>query len=195
MDDNSPTQPRVTQLLADWQRGDDEARDRLFELVHPELHRLAAVAARHERPDHTLDAPALVNELFLRLSASAQLTLDDRVHFFALAARTMRRILIDHARARVREKRGGAGAERVTLSQVDGWAPARSMEDLLALEQALERLEVVEPRLAQVVELRFFAGLLESEVASVLGVSTITVKRDWKVARAWLLARLIAGTS
>ncbi len=189
MDDASPTQGRVTQLLADWQRGDDEARDRLFELVHPELRRLAAAAARHERPDHTLDAPALVNELFLRLSASRQLTVDDRVHFFALAARTMRRILIDHARARVREKRGG-DAERVTLSAVDGWAPARSIEDLLALEQALERLEVVEPRLAQVVELRFFAGLLEAEVASALGVSTITVKRDWKVARAWLLARL-----
>src|SRR5262245_9507115 len=107
MDDASPTQPRVTQLLADWQRGDVEARDRLFELVHPELRRLAAAAARYERPDHTLDAPALVNELFLRLSASAQLTVDDRVHFFALAARTMRRILIDHARARVAEKRGG----------------------------------------------------------------------------------------
>ena len=190
MDAPTPTQGRVTQLLADWQRGDDEARDRLFELVQPELHRLAEAAARHERPDHTLDAPALVNELFLRLTASAQLTVDDRVHFFALAARTMRRILIDHARARVREKRGGGDAQRVTLSAVDGWAPARSIEDLLALEQALARLEVLEPRLAQVVELRFFAGLLESEVASVLGVSTITVKRDWKVARAWLLAHL-----
>ena len=190
MDDASLTPPRVTQLLSDWQNGDVDARDRLFELVHPELRRLAAMAARHERPNHTLDAPALVNELYLRLSASGQLTFQDRVHFFAVAARTMRRILIDHARARLADKRGGEDAERVTLSAVDGWVPARSMEDLLALEQALTRLETLEPRLAQVVELRFYGGLLETEVAAALGVSTITVKRDWKVARAWLLARL-----
>jgi RNA polymerase sigma factor (TIGR02999 family) len=186
-DDASRTPP-VTQLLADWQRGDVVARDRLFDLVHPELRRLAAAAARYERPDHTLDAPALVNELYLRLSAG-QLQFQDRVHFFAIAARTMRRILIDHARAHVAEKRGG-DADRVTLSAVDGWIPARSMEDILALEQALTRLESLEPRLAQVVEMRFYSGLLETEVAAALGVSTITVKRDWRVARAWLLARL-----
>ena len=99
MDAPTPTQGRVTQCSQTGREGDVEARDRLFELVHPELQRLAAAAAKHERPDHTLDPPALVNELFLRLSVSAQLTVDDRVHFFALAARTMRRILIDHARA------------------------------------------------------------------------------------------------
>src|SRR5688572_23926097 len=153
MDDASLTQPRVTQLLADWQQGDFDARDRLFESVQPELRRLAAAAARRERPDHTLDAPALVNELYLRLSAAKPLAFQDRVHFFATAARTMRRILIDYARARVADKRGGA-ADRVTLSVVEGWVPAQSMEDLLALEQALTRLEALEPRLARVVELR-----------------------------------------
>ena len=187
--DDAPSTPPVTRLLADWQRGDIGARDRLFEFVHPELRRLAAAAARHERPDHSLDAPALVNELYLRLSSWGHLAFQDRAHFFAIAARTMRRILIDHARARAADKRGG-DAERVTLSGVDGWVPARSMEDLLSLEEALTRLEQLEPRLAQVVELRFYGGLLETEVAQVLGVSTITVKRDWKVARAWLLARL-----
>jgi RNA polymerase sigma factor (TIGR02999 family) len=189
MSDDAGISPEITQLLAEWQGGDVHARDRLFESVQPELRRLAAAAARRERPDHTLDAPALVNELYLRLSAARPLAFQDRVHFFATAARTMRRILIDYARARVAEKRGGA-AERVTLSVVEGWVPAQSMEDLLALEQALTRLEELEPRLAKVVELRFFSGLLETEVATVLGVSTITVKRDWKVARAWLLARL-----
>jgi RNA polymerase sigma factor (TIGR02999 family) len=187
--EDAPSTPPVTRWLADWQKGDIGARDRLFEFVHPELRRLAAAAARHERPDHSLDAPALVNELYLRLSASGHLAFQDRAHFFAIAARTMRRILIDHARARAADKRGG-DAERVTLSVVDGWVPARSMEDLLSLEEALTRLEQLEPRLAQVVELRFYGGLLETEVAQVLGVSTITVKRDWKVARAWLLARL-----
>lgn len=192
MDDASPPPPRLTQLLADWQNGDVKARDRLFALVHPELRRLAAVAARHERPGHTLDAPALVNELYLRLSASGQLAFQDRGHFFAIAARTMRRILIDYARGRMTDKRGG-NAERVTLSAVQGWVPAHSMEDLLALEQLLTRLEQLEPRLAQVVELRFYGGLQETEVAAALGVSTITIKRDWKVARAWLLARLRRG--
>src|SRR5687767_5154738 len=147
--------PEITQLLAEWQGGDVHARDRLFEFVQPELRRLAAAAARRERPDHTLDAAALVNELFVRLSASKPLAFHDRVHFFAIAARTMRRILIDYARARVAGKRGGAAA-RVTLTVVEGWVPAQSMEDLLALEQALTRLEELEPRLARVVELRFF---------------------------------------
>ena len=189
MAEEPSTPPEITQLLGEWQAGNVHARDRLFELVQPELRRMAEAAARRERPDHTLDAPALVNELYLRFSASRRLAVQDRVHFFAIASSTMRRILIDYARARVADKRGG-GAKRVTLTVVEGWAPAQSMDDVLALEQALARLEQLEPRLAKVVELRFFGGLVESEVASALGVSTITVKRDWKVARAWLLSRL-----
>ena len=179
----------VTRLLQAWSGGDQQALNALMPTLYAEIRKIAASYLRRERPDHTLDAPALVNELYLRFSAAGQLNFHDRLHFFAIAARMMRRILIDHARARVAEKRGG-DAERVTLSAVDGWVPARSMEDLLALEQALTRLESLEPRLAQVVEMRFYGGLLESEVATALGVSAITVKRDWKVARAWLLARL-----
>jgi RNA polymerase sigma factor (TIGR02999 family) len=117
------------------------------------------------------------------------ITYNDRAHFFAVAAQTMRRILIDHARARVAEKRGGV-QQRVSLSAVDGWNPVARSEDLLALDEILAKLEKADPRAARVVELRFFGGLSEEEVAEVLGVSAITVKRDWRAARAWLVGRL-----
>jgi RNA polymerase sigma factor (TIGR02999 family) len=183
----------ITALLDDWRGGDNGARDRLFAVVQPELRRIASGFLRGERQDHTLEPNALVNELCLRLLGGTQVAFQDRAHFFAIAAQTMRRILIDHARARVADKRGGA-QQRITLSAVDGWQPVVATEDILALNEALETLEGADPRAARVVELRFFGGLREEDVAEVLGVSVITVKRDWKVARAWLSARLAAGS-
>jgi len=184
-----PLSQQITGWLGDWRQGDDQARDRLFTVVQPELQRIAARFLRHERNDHTLEPNALVNELCVRLLGNEPVTFQDRAHFFAIAAQTMRRILIDHARARVADKRGGV-QQRVTLSAVDGWNPVEQQEDVLALDQVLSKLEKADPRAARVVELRFFGGLQEDEVAQVLGVSAITVKRDWKVARAWLIARL-----
>jgi RNA polymerase sigma factor (TIGR02999 family) len=131
----------------------------------------------------------LVNELWVRLTSGEPLPYQNRAHFFALAAQNMRRILIDHARARLAEKRGGE-LQQVTLTAVEGWNPVAQNEDLLALDQALSRLEKADPRAARVVELRFFGGLQEEEIAEVLGVSAITVKRDWKAARAWLAGQL-----
>lgn len=130
-----------------------------------------------------------MNELYVRLLGSEPVVYQDRAHFFALAAQTMRRVLIDYARARIAGKRGGV-QERVSLSAVEGWNPVAHSEDILILDEALSKLERADPRAARVVELRFFGGLQEEEVAEVLGISVITVKRDWKVARAWLMGRL-----
>lgn len=144
---------------------------------------------RSERPDHTLQPTALVHELYLRLfAARATPEWRDRAHFFAVAAQTLRRILVDHAREHHAGKRGGDQI-KVTLSEAESLS-GTSDENLLAIEEALEELQKLQPRAAQVVELRFFAGLTEDEVASVLELSSITVKRDWKFARAWLMSRL-----
>ena len=187
--EHRPPSEEITGWLVGWQQGDDDARERLFAVVQPQLRQIAARFLRQERESHTLEPNALVNELCLRLLGGRPLAFEDRAHFFAIAAATMRRILIDHARARVAGKRGGA-RQRVSLTAVDGWSPVAQSEDVLALDQALSRLEKADPRAARVVELRFFGGLREDEVAAVLGVSAITVKRDWKAARAWLVSRL-----
>jgi RNA polymerase sigma factor (TIGR02999 family) len=180
---------QITGWLADWRAGDEAARDRLFAVVHPQLRVLATRLLQRERRDHTLEPNAVVNELYLRLTGGQSVAYADRVHFFAIAAQTMRRILIDYARARVADKRGGA-QQRVGLSAVDGAAPAAASERLLDLDALLAALAKVDPRAARVVELRFFGGLREDDVAAVLQVSPITVKRDWKAARAWLAAHL-----
>lgn len=187
--EDEPLSQQITRWLGDWREGNAHARDRLFAVVHPELHRIAVRFLHRERPDHTLEPNALVNELCVRLMGAQPLSYQDRTHFFAIAAQTMRRILIDHARARVADKRGGA-QRRVSLSAVDGWNPVEQSEDILALDEVLTMLAKADPRAAQVVELRFFGGLSEEEVAESLGVSVITVKRDWKAARAWLIGRL-----
>ena len=187
--DNASDGSPVTQWLTAWRDGDAHARDQLFAVVYPQLRQIASRFLQHERGDHTLDPAALVNELALRLLGSGPIAYNDRAHFFALAAQVMRRILIDHARARVAGKRGGV-QQRVNLSSVEDWRMTPPDEDVLVLENALSKLERADARAAKVVELRFFGGLHEEEVAVVLGVSVITVKRDWKVARAWLIDQL-----
>ena len=185
MDESS----QLTLWLSLMRRGDQHARERVIEAVHTQLRVIAARLLQRERANHTLEPNALVNELCIRLFGKQPLSYTDRAHFFAIAAQTMRRILIDHARAGLAGKRGGE-RQRVSLSGVDGWSPLTRNEEILALDAALAKLSAVDARAAQVVEMRFFGGLQEDEVAEVLGVSTITVKRDWKAARAWLIFQL-----
>jgi RNA polymerase sigma factor (TIGR02999 family) len=173
-----------TDLLIAWGKGERDACDRLMPLVYDELRRLAARYMRSERPGHTLQPTALVNEVYLRLVESDRVKVQNRAHFFALAARMMRRMLVDAARSRRNAKRGG-GIPKVSLDEaldVAGQSPV----DFVALEEALVKLEAVHPRKVQVVELRYFGGLSLEESALSLGVSTDTVKRDWRFARAWL---------
>lgn len=181
----------VTRLLRAWRDGDAAALEALAPLVYAELRRLAEARMRRERPDHTLQATALVHEAFLRLTGSDAPAWEDRTHFFAVAARVMRRLLVDHARARGYAKRGG-GVRRVSLDEAVELSEEPG-EDLLALDAALTRLAALDPRQHQVVELRFFGGLSVEETAEVLGVSAVTVKRDWRAARAWLYAELAEG--
>jgi RNA polymerase sigma-70 factor (ECF subfamily) len=184
-------QPDVTQLLADWQRGDRAAFAQLVPLVYEELRRVARARLRHERDGHTLQTTALVHEAYVRLVDLHRMTIRDRTHFFAMAARLMREILVDHARRKNAGKRGGA-ADIVSLSDVDPAGPGTSV-DLIALDEALTQLDGLEPRLCKVVELRFFGGLSVAETADTLAVSTATVERDWVVAKAWLHQRLSSG--
>lgn len=178
----------VTKLLRAWEGGDQQALERLTPLVYNELRRIAHRYMARERPGHTLQATALVNEAYLRLLDAKEMGWRDRAHFFAISARTMRRILIESARARRFQKRGG-GQERVTLEEslvIEG----QPGPDLVALDDALNTLAAMDPRRSQVVELRFFGGLSVEETAEVLKVSPETVHRDWKLARAWLLREL-----
>jgi RNA polymerase sigma factor (TIGR02999 family) len=187
--DTLPSAAAITQWLEQWRAGDLHARDQLFAAVHPELRRLAERLLRRERPDHTLEPNAVINELYLRLTGGRPVSYHDRAHFFAIAAQTMRRILVDYARARVADKRGGV-QQRVPLSDAVGWSGGMFCDALIDLDTELSALATADARAARVVELRFFGGLTEEEIADVLGVSVITVKRDWKAARAWLAARL-----
>lgn len=171
-------------MLADCRGGSIEARDRLVALVYTELRRMAAACLGNERRNHTLQPTALVHELYLRLFSSTSLELQDRNHLFAVAARQLRRILIDHARALQSQKRGG-GHVRISLEQVGDIAQTRE-QDVLNADAALSDLAQLDPRAAQVVELRFFGGLTESEAAAAIGISVATLKRDWEFARAWL---------
>lgn len=177
----------VTELLAAWGRGETGAADRLMPVVYDELYRIARGRMRREREGHTLATTELVSEAYLRLVDAREVDWRDRVHFYALAAQIMRRILVDHARRRRAAKRD-AGL-RVTYQEEVGHSADPSTE-VLALHEALEALTEVDPRLAQVVELRYFGGLTVEEAAQVLGISEPTVKRDWRMARAWLYERL-----
>jgi RNA polymerase sigma-70 factor, ECF subfamily len=174
----------VTLLLHNLNRGDSAAESKLIPIIYNELRRLAAHYMRQERPDHTLQATALVHEAFLRLTRQKDVNWQGKAHFFGVAAKLMRQILIDHARGRLREKRG-SGGQKLALDEGLLLTEARSAE-LVAVDAALDRLTKLDPRQARIVELRFFGGLSVEETAKIIGVSPKTVKRDWSVARAWL---------
>lgn len=174
----------VTELLQAWSRGDVAARDQLFPIVYEELRRRAADHLRRERAGHTLQPTALVNELYVRFAEQRRVSWRDRVHFFAVAAHVMRRILVDHARRKKSEKRGGA-AVPLTIDAAVEVCAAQDF-DIVALDLALERLAELFPQQAQIVELRFYGGLTLDETAEALGISAATVSREWTMARAWL---------
>ena len=175
---------RVSKLLLNWGQGDQGAREALIPLVYDELRRLARRYLRRERPDHTLQSAALVNEAYLRLIRQDHPQWQNRAHFFGVAAQLMRHILVDHARNRAAAKRG-AGAPRLTLD-TDIALPQERDVDLMALDDALNQLAALDPQQSRLVELRFFGGLSIEETSVVLGVSPATVKREWATARAWL---------
>ncbi len=185
---DTPSTHEITQLLVAWNQGDAAALERLTPFVHAELHRLAKRYMAGERAGHLLQTTALVNEAWLRLIDWQNVEWQNRAHFFGLAAQLMRRILVDFARARDREKRGGDELQ-VSLSAAANVAVERSA-DLVALDDALQALEKLDPRQARVVELRFFAGLSNEETAEALKVSVGTVRRDWSLAEAWLFREL-----
>ncbi len=179
--------PAVTVLLRAWAHGDEAAGDRLFPILYGELRRQAGRFMRRERRNHTLQPSGLVHEAYLRLAASPDLDCHDRAHFFAIAARVMRQVLVDHARRRKAAKRDGC---HITFDDADA---AVEPPDLLDLENALKELHALDPRQARIVELRFFAGLDVGETAEVMELSERTVKREWQTARAWLQHRLLHG--
>jgi len=180
----------ITELLHAWRGGDEHALDRLAPLIYDDLREVARRTISRERPDLTIQATALVNEVFLRLAEGAKVDWQDRSHFFAVAAKVMRRILTDAARARRREKRGG-GAQPAPLDEGEV-AAEQGDRSLIALDDALDALSKSEPRKARVVEMRFFGGMTNEEIAAVLTLSRDTVKRDWNFAKLWL-AREIRG--
>lgn len=185
--DGSP-QGHVTELLVAWKNGNNQALHQLIPIVYSELRRLASLQLNNERANHTLQPTALTHEVFLRLFGYRRLTWQNRAHFFAVTAQLMRRILVEHARRRRAAKRGG-DAQRVTLAEANARAEAVDV-DVMALHEALTRLEEIDARQCRVVELRYFAGLSAEETAEALGVSLATVKRDWRVAKLWLRREL-----
>jgi RNA polymerase sigma factor (TIGR02999 family) len=184
----TPSTAQVTNLLVAWGQGDEAAFERLIPLVHAELRRIARRHMGHERNGHTLQPTALVNEAYLKLIDAQHVQWQDRAHFFAMSSRLMRRVLVDAARARGYQKRGG-GAHQVTLDErrVGAKEPAA---DVVALDDALTALAAIDERKSQVVEMRYFGGLSIEETAEALGVSVRTVKRDWTMAKLWLLREL-----
>ena len=185
---SSPKTAKITQLLIEWNNGRSGALQDLLPLVYGELRGLAARRLRRERPDHTLQPTALVHEAYIRLVDQRRVRWQNRAHFYGVAAQVMRRILVDRARKRAADKRG-AGWQRVTL--VGDKTPNGSRDvDVLALDDALQRLAALDPQQERIVELRYFGGLTLDETAEVMGISTATVKREWAIARAWLRAQL-----
>jgi RNA polymerase sigma-70 factor (ECF subfamily) len=178
----------VTQLLVDWRGGDHSALDKLMLLVYDELHALARRYMKRERGDHTLQTTALDNEAYLKLVGRQNADWQNRAHFFGVAAQVMRHLLIDHARSRRYARRGGSTV-RITLDENVAASPVDS-NDLLALDEVLDRLDAIDERKRRIVELRYFGGLSVEETAEVLGVSPITVKREWLKAKAWLYREL-----
>src|SRR2546425_12936016 len=188
MDTPSVSQQRVTELLVDWSHGDNAALAELTPLVYEELRRLAHHYMEGERPDHTLQTTALVNEAYLRLADQTNPNWQSRAHFFAVAARAMRQILVSYARSNRAQKRGG-GAAKIELDEAVILSPEQSKE-IVDLDEALERLATLDSRKAQVVELKYFGGLNYDEMAEVLKISRVTVRRDWEFAKVWLYTEL-----
>jgi RNA polymerase sigma factor (TIGR02999 family) len=184
-------EPRITQLLAAWSEGDQTALDAIMPLVYDELHRMARRFMARQNPGHTLQPTALINEAFIKMVGNENKEWKNRAHFFGVAAQAMRHILVDYARSRNYAKRG-AGAQRVELDQAMTVTDEHS-GDIVALDDALNELSKVDRRKSQVVELRYFGGLTVDETAEVLKVSTITVMRDWSLAKAWLYRELAKG--
>jgi RNA polymerase sigma factor (TIGR02999 family) len=174
----------VTQILQAWSSGNQKAFDELFSIVYKELHRIAAAYMRRERPTHTLQPTALINEAYLKLVDKPTMNWRNRAHFYAVAAKIMRRILIDHAREHAAQKRGG-GNEKLALEEGLVHEEERDV-DLVKLDEALSAFEKIDPEKSRIIELRFFGGLSIEETAEVLSISASTVKRDWRTARAWL---------
>jgi RNA polymerase sigma factor (TIGR02999 family) len=186
----APSSKEVTRLLVAWGNGDQAALEELIPLVYDELRRLAGRYMRRENQGHTLQTSALVNEAYLRLIDQKSVEWQNRAHFFGVAAQLMRRILVDHARGRLRAKRGG-GAQMVSLAEQA--AMSEEVAEVVALDEALERLAELDPRKSQIVEMKFFAGLTNEEVAEVLKVTTRTVEREWRKAKAWLHRAISKG--
>ena len=184
----TPSPKSITQLLIEWRDGDEKALDKLMPLVYQELKRLAHRYMRRERPGHSFQTTDLVNEAYLRLVDHKGMRWQNRAHFYAVAAQAMRRILIDRARSRASTKRGG-GLHLVDLEQAN-LTPEKQAADLVALDDALTDLAAIDPRKASVVEMRYFGGMSVEETAEALGVSPVTVMRDWSTAKAWLLRAL-----
>ncbi len=187
-----PGSENVTQLLLAWGRGDEAARDELIPIVYDTLHRIARHQLRGERAGHTLETTALINEAYLKL-VEQRVSWQSRAHFFGIAARLMRQLLVDYARTRGRLKRGG-DRQQISLTAAAGVAREEAV-DLLALDKALETLAEVDPQSSRIVELRFFGGLTIEETAQVMGISTPTVERGWRAARAWLQTELSPSVS
>jgi len=185
---DSPSRHEVTTLLLKWRDGEKDALDRLVPIIYSDLRRMARARLRAERDGHSLQTTALVHEVYLRLIDADRMTLENRAHFFAVAARLVRQILVDHARRRDAGKRGG-DVTMVSLSNASPTMPETTV-DLLALDEALEALTALDERLCRVVELKFFGGLTIEETAIALGVSRVTVERDWAAAKAWLFERM-----
>ena len=187
----TPSPPNVTDLLRNWSDGDKQAQEELFQVVYNELHRQAARYLRNEQPGISLQTTDLIHEAYLRLTNRQHIEWQNRLHFFAIAAKVMRHILVDHVRGRQAAKRGGSDI-RLPLEDAMVVLPGQDL-DLVALDEALTRLAEIDPQQSQIVELRFFSGLTVEETAKVLDVSERTIKRDWKVAKAWLRRELSRG--
>lgn len=187
----TPSPKSITELLIEWREGDVTALDRLMPLVYEELRRLARYYMRRERPGHTLQTGALVNEAYLRLVEHKGMRWQNRAHFYAVASQAMRRILVDHARAHHYAKRGG-GNQLLELDEAAA-VSQRQAAELVDLDDALTDLAVIDPRKSQIVEMRYFGGMSVEETAEVLGVSSVTVMREWRTAKAWLLRAISTG--
>lgn len=189
----TPSPRSITELLIEWRDGDETALDKLMPLVYEELRRLARYYMRRERPGHTLQSAALVNEAYLRLVDHKGMRWQNRAHFFAVAAQAMRRILVDYARSHQYLKRGG-GNEIVGLDEAAA-VVQKQAADIVALDDALTDLAALDPRKSQIVEMRYFGGMTVEETAEVLGLAPVTVMRDWSTAKAWLLRAIRTGES